>query len=165
MTRGSPLIRMLKGMRGRRQASNVEPDTAEGVVKGRSQTSTQALNAVLNGQCGTHCRCVKASHDLMARFELFKAVQFPLSTGRGAGRWKVSSTLRTPQQHSKSSPQLSQLLWLVTLEDCARNPAPAEEIRQLCNYLDLAAKHVCVLQTQCIMQALVTTAASEIRRS
>ena len=135
---------MLKGMRGRRKASNVEPDTAEGVVKGRSQTSTQALNAVLNGQCGTHSRCVKNHHAHKAQSRLFKAVHFPLSTGRGAGEKKGSLLLA----HAAAAIQVivSASIIAVAHDTCARveNPAP-EEVRQICSYLDLATRHPCVL--------------------
>ena len=145
MARGLSFLKMLKGMRGRRKASNVEPDTAEGVVKGRSQTSTQALNAVLNGQCGTQCRCAKLPHALRAEFRLFKAMHSPLSTERGAGRRKFPWYLRKPQQPLKASPQFLPLLCLVTVEDRAKTQLLMSKLDRLALYLDLAAKQPCVI--------------------
>ncbi|CAL5228259.1 g11362 [Coccomyxa viridis] len=47
---------MLKGMRGRRKALTVEPEIPGVSSKCRSQTPTQALTAILDGQCGTQTR-------------------------------------------------------------------------------------------------------------
>ena len=123
----------------------MEPDTAEGVVKGRSQTSTQALNAVLNGQCGTQCRCAKLPHALRAEFRLFKAMHSPLSTERGAGRRKFPWYLRKPQQPLKTSPQFLPLLCLVTSKIVRKTLLLMSKLERLVFYFDLAAKQPCVL--------------------
>ena len=135
----------------------MEPDTAEGVVKGRSQTSTQALNAVLNGQCGTQFRCVRVPHALRAHSGC-SSLCIPIEHWAGGAEMKYF--LGTCARRSSiSSHRLSfhhcRGLWREKI--MPRTLPLLSKLDKLVILLDLAAEHPCMLLIDARRKILVTT--------